>query len=210
MSHSMDPFDIGTWLSPSRKGELRTMVRNTLQENGCTPDYPELARYEYQLIFVYGTLKKNFLRNGLISTGQLCGSGFTDSDEFVMNNYDQSDNPFPVVFDYRGDSKGQIYGELYAVKSNTIPNLDFIESNGMAYKRRPVEVTVRITDPETKLKKDLRARAWMYIGVLDYWRSMIKNASLYQLDRFNPKGSAKKPYYIFTRDDAKPIGENSG
>lgn len=84
-------------------------------------------------VFVYGSLKKGFLNDGLLQDSEFCGSG-----ETAMNRYTMfSLGLYPAV---ALGGKDTIKGEVYFVDDWTLTELDLLEGNGTFYNRRPTLV----------------------------------------------------------------------
>ncbi len=94
-------------------------------------------------IFVYGTLKKGFGNNYLLSGSKFLGERKTIESKWDMINLGW----FPAVV----YGKNDIIGELYEVDELTLKNVDHLEGNGTFYTRELVSVS-NISDP-----------VWMYI-----------------------------------------------
>lgn len=84
------------------------------------------------LVFVYGTLKQNGSRNGVLRNSEFIANTRTKNPEF--NIQDQGSFPFM--------SKGQHYiaGEVYRIDATTLRTLDYIEGHPDFYLRQTTEV----------------------------------------------------------------------
>jgi gamma-glutamylcyclotransferase (GGCT)/AIG2-like uncharacterized protein YtfP len=80
-------------------------------------------------VFVYGSLKKNFHNNDLLSNAEFIGNGVTDSKYFMINL-----GNFPGVIS--GFSK--ISGEVYKINFEILQDLDILEGNGDFYQRHEI------------------------------------------------------------------------
>ena len=87
------------------------------------------------LVFVYGTLKKNKERGGLLT--DFVGDGFTSNLTLHLPN---DEFPFPFCIKEK-DGRG-CYGEVYNINDEELIFLDAIEGNGFLYERKEVEVTL--------------------------------------------------------------------
>ncbi|MBC8514609.1 gamma-glutamylcyclotransferase [bacterium] len=100
------------------------------------------ARRLLHKVFVYGSLKKGFINDGLLNDSQFVGKGETSLKKYTMFNL----GAFPAVALGGTDS---IKGEVYAVNGRTLAQLDRLEGNGHFYTRKPTRVGEEI--------------CWMYI-----------------------------------------------
>lgn len=82
-------------------------------------------------VFVYGSLKKNFHNNDLLSNAEFIGNGVTDSKYFMINL-----GNFPGVIS--GFSK--ISGEVYKINFEILQDLDILEGNGEFYQRHEIPI----------------------------------------------------------------------
>jgi len=89
--------------------------------------------FSKMLLFVYGTLKKNFWNNHLLQKSVFVGE-FLTQDKFCL----VVSNGLPFVLTNPKLSK--IKGEVYYIDSLTLKSIDNLERNGKWYTRRPVKV----------------------------------------------------------------------
>ena len=155
-----DPLDPALLES---QGYLIEEMEQIKEKGEYTPDFPLLLRKSHHYVFVYGTLKKSFRNHYFLGRSELVGCGYTKHDRFFMAR--DTLGCFPVAFfDNRPENRARIYGEVYQVVPNTIKTLDNLESNGKIYKRHPLEMQIVQRDG-----KEQTVRAWIYLGVKDYW-----------------------------------------
>jgi gamma-glutamylaminecyclotransferase len=112
-------------------------------------------------VFVYGTLKKGFGNNRLLTTSEFVGHATT------VGNFLMLDGGFPVVLEAADDgstSNRQVRGEVYEVDCATLKRLDRLESKGTMYDREIVHV--RVDGRAEKIEANI------YIGC-DQWRRHI-------------------------------------
>jgi gamma-glutamylcyclotransferase (GGCT)/AIG2-like uncharacterized protein YtfP len=175
--------------------DLVAGMRDISERGEYTSDYPLLSKKKSQLVFVYGTLKKSFRNHRTLgSDAKIEGVGFTKFNRFFLANYTKGG--FPVAFFNNSGveaSKAKIYGEVYSIHPDVMLDLDYLESNGIMFKRINLPVTVTQGDGSTQ-----DTYAWTYIGVKDYWSS--HQASLEPARLMKPNNGTD-PYYIFTLND---------
>jgi len=109
-------------------------------------------------VFVYGTLKRGYGNNQLLSTAEFIGSGQTAMPMLMLNA------GFPVAMLPQtpwNNRAAPIKGEVYEVDIETLKRLDRLESEGRMYLRDPVAVRM---DDGTNLY------AQMYRGNFAYWQ----------------------------------------
>ena len=149
----------------------RLYDRRLRMEN--TDDYHELRKCEEHLVFVYGTLKKGHPNHELLAKAKPLGVAQTCVGTFCMKN---NGGMFPVVTKKShsmfgntpvGDS-GRINGELYAVDTLTMIDLDRLEANGRMYNR--VKTWFWMRDQQAPVQGSMGVQAWMYLGDEDFWK----------------------------------------
>ena len=102
------------------------------------------------LVFVYGSLKKNFINHKVLDGAKFIGAGITLSTSFEMFSL----GSFPAVVHGRG--RYAICGELYKVNAECLRRIDYLESNGTLYTRQEKAIV--------NINRDGRIEdAWMYI-----------------------------------------------
>jgi gamma-glutamylcyclotransferase (GGCT)/AIG2-like uncharacterized protein YtfP len=89
------------------------------------------------------------------------------------------DGGYPVVLpDGHKSGAGKVRGELYRVDDETLSELDRLESNGVLYLRRVVDVMTN---------DDVSWSAWMYVGLRPaswfHSQSLIPRNNRYRLSR---------------------------
>lgn len=84
------------------------------------------------LVTVYGSLKKGFHNNFLLENQKFIGNVLT-KEKYCMYNAGK----FPIL---TKENKDHIKGELYSICSSTLYGLDYLEQNGVLYKREIIDV----------------------------------------------------------------------
>lgn len=203
MTTKQAPFTLGSKKTPvtdiypthefwESLGYLAEELKESIEEGNYTKDYPQLARRHSHLVFVYGTLKKGYRNHPFLGKGaKFKGYGYTSQDTFFMlrNSYSK----YPVAFyDAREEVKARLFGEVWEVAPETMRSLDYLESNGVSFKRMPIFVDLKIKDSKTE-----KIRVWSYLGMRDYWKD---RQEVLEPGR-KIKSMENKPYYIFTTAD---------
>lgn len=172
--------------------EVRDVIADIITTGMFTPDMPKLMEMSHHYVFVYGTLKKGFHNYKTIMGYDCVGVGFTDLEKFSMMKYTRGNFPVAMI-DPSEKTRGRIYGELYEIDAEGIRSLDYLESNGMAYRRMPLMINFYNKDKELRT-----TRAWTYIGLRDYWAR--RQEFLKPLKRHDPN-NGDAPYYLYSKAD---------
>ncbi len=90
------------------------------------------------LVFVYGSLKRNFGNHRFLVDSEFLGEFVTSDCKYLM----QSFGPFPGVafISSFNEEITKISGELYRVNQKTLDDLDDLEGNGFLYTRKLVSL----------------------------------------------------------------------
>lgn len=99
------------------------------------------------LVFVYGTLRKNLGWNHLLKNSEFISNAIT------KDSYAMYANSIPYVKE--SEKVSSIKGEIYLVNDETLKNLDSLENHPNWYFRKEIEVLTELN--ETKL-------AWIYFN----------------------------------------------
>ena len=103
------------------------------------------------LVFVYGTLKRGFSNNRLISGSKFVGEARTEG-KFALY---ESGIPFVI----EDEQVSQISGEVYEIDEKTLAQLDRLGGHPNWYCRKMVNISVNNKDPD-ELEKIIKA--WIY------------------------------------------------
>jgi len=116
-------------------------------------------------VFVYGTLKKGYGNNRLLSEQTFIGEGYTGG------FYDMINSGFPVLVP--NDNGMVVKGEVWEVDTkieDTLDNLDALEGEGVMYDRREVKVKMANSDDWVT--------CWIYIGNPKYWGRRMSDSNV--------------------------------
>ena len=102
-------------------------------------------------VFVYGTLKRGFSNNRLLSGSKLLGKARTEG-KFALY-----ESGIPFVIEH--EKVSQIAGEIYEVDKKTLSSLDRLEGHPAWYCRKMVDVSV---DAKERHEKEKTMQAWIY------------------------------------------------
>ena len=103
------------------------------------------------MVFVYGTLKRGFSNNRLLSGSKFLGEARTEG-KFALY---ESGIPFVIEI----ERVSQISGEVYEVDERTLALLDRLEGHPDWYCRKIVEVTINADACD---EADKTIQAWIY------------------------------------------------
>lgn len=175
---------------------IGSLVSGKVEDNYYTPDMPILYSQRRHLLFVYGTLKKGFIRHELLKLKKpmFVGDAWTQGDYYNME-YTNGASPYPVVLATHRNAGGKIHGEVYLVPPEAIVHCDFYESNGEYYDRK--KVTVDITNANNP-SVPLSTTAWMYEGNREHWSVVKSKQKLRQADALTRKKDGAK-YFTFMK-----------
>lgn len=175
---------------------IAQLMQAKVEDNYYSPDMPLLFSKHRHLLFVYGTLKKGFVRHGLLMTKKpvFVGDAWTVGEYFNML-YTNGKSPYPVVLPTHRNAGGKIHGEVYLVQPETLVQMDFYESQGVYYDR--IRARIEITNannPTTPLTTD----CWMYEGNREHWALVKTKQKLRQADTLTRKKDGKQ-YFTFMK-----------
>lgn len=147
------------------------ICQELLARKAISPDFSKLSFEDYVPVFVYGTLKSGGLRNDVLDGCPYLGEARTATSTFILKDFEGN---FPVAFsalDPRKNTDAKyIYGEVYAVPPRVLLELDMIESNGSMYQREEKFMFLMEQSYSTRHGSARPSiKAWMYLGVKDFW-----------------------------------------
>jgi len=210
-------------------------------ENIYTPDIWILRRYEFQLLFVYGTQMQGHPQHELINAhGAYAATAYTD-DRFTLWKKRLGRESYPVALEgseYLSDGHKaagykcpgwalpphtRVQGEIYAIETQQMIALDKHYQNTLEFKRKRVPLLIpyrilnkiegsgtpgiqsfineqfdikqQVVTTENKVKM---VRAWMYIGLPEFWTSQ-SNHLFSPVQVYTPRLGWLGDYYSFTR-----------
>lgn len=203
MSLAKDPLSIELMQAASIQGKAaRPLIASMLETNQCTPDMARLNGYNGHLVFTYGTLQRGHVRNHtLASKGQFISEAVTTSEFTFWETQGRMLERFPVMMYDTNNSlyAGYVRGEVWWVSTDTIRDMDAIESNGYMYHRVPVGIqfTSKPTDKEYQYLS--QHYAYAYIGSQAYWCEMLRLGAIKTVGRPNAR-KEKKQFLYFTKE----------
>ena len=121
------------------------------------------------LLFTYGTLKKGHVRHDVLEMYQskFLFEGWTERSDLILHRTHGGRNSFPVPLP---SSKGYpIYGEVYEITEQLIPQLDRIEAVGHLYTRELLRIRPNANGSIVQ--------AWCYLGIPETWRENRQDMS---------------------------------
>jgi gamma-glutamylaminecyclotransferase len=132
------------------ENELKTILEE-LQIDESLPEYQPETKHR---LFVYGTLKRGFGNNPLLSRATFLTPAQTADNSFMMFDF----GGVPGVRELSEGGEYAIFGEIYEIDGIDLLNCDILENNGHIYKRKLFNLAGQ-EDP-----------AWMYALQLDPYR----------------------------------------
>lgn len=161
-----------------------------------SPDLGYLEQYEFQLLFCPDDTRLGYQRYGLIEEGVPLGTAYTQ-DTFSYWVQDIAGDRTPIPMRQEGQPAVRYFppalkvkGEVHAIRPWQFRNLDDYKRNRHVFRRQRVNVLVpyrlRTTD-DRSIPQSLKGkgycfeypekvfvlRAWMYIGIPDYWDNLF-------------------------------------
>lgn len=174
-------------------GDLISGMNDVNDYGQFTKDFPLLREKTHIDVFVYGTLRKNFSNHRQLGPkAELLGVGHTAYDRFILANNIKAG--FPVAYFHSDPTyRAHIYGEVYRINVDQILQLDYLESNGIMFKRHFLPINIVQSNGSIQ-----NHRAWIYLGVKEFWKD---RQQALELGRFIKPNNGSAPYYIFTQAD---------
>lgn len=148
-----------------------------------SPDIPFLYARRYHTVFVYDSFKRGFENHVDIERSIYRGEAETLSNNFVL--YERNGLGYATLSPFKQD-RGQIRGELYTVRTETLIDLDTVVSNTVHYNRIRVNVLLpfrRIKDGGIAMDSKYQRRpfeAWMYIASPDATQLLKKEPGIFK------------------------------
>lgn len=207
-------------------------IAEASSQNPLTPDAWVLSRFQYQLLFVYGTQMRGHPQHELVMNhGAYAATAYTDG-KFSLWKKRLGHESYPIALegsgwrrpDWARPPHERVQGELYAIQTQQLIELDKHFQNTLEFKRKRVPLVLPyrelFTVPGTPLQQAIDAslgldtkdqvvttetkvhlvKAWMYIGCSEYWDEQLEHmfapVAIYQ-----PKIGWLGDYYSFTRTE---------
>ena len=118
------------------KYKSRTQQSNTSEWTGKDNKNTDPKKEDKVRVFVYGTLKRGYTNNRLISNATFIGKAKTVSNWIMIGNH----LAFPYVLRRDHENGSQIKGEVYEVDQEGLKKLDLLEGVPSHYTREKVYV----------------------------------------------------------------------
>lgn len=182
--------DVGPHYDGGGKSFLTTELLE--RDNLWTPDFLELKKLSYHVVFVYGTLKSGGRLHEYLDGCPCLGDAYIATPSLVMREA----KGFPVAFvadenDRRNHQAAHVYGELYVVPAHVILELDKLEDNGNMFDRELRYVfCVDQKYSTNKGAKNVAIKAMTYLGNKEYWDGI-------PLGKLAQKKSGEKYFYEY-------------
>ena len=177
-----------------------------------TPDIAALERRSHHLLFVYDETLRDHPRKDILQDCEELCTAFTTED-FALWKFKLGIESYPIALEneFKTVRSAKIKGKLYKVYSSKFLELDLHKVNGVEFTR--LRTTLRVpyhyrgwtewykehgkAVPPPKQEQTLRA--WMYVGISDYWHPLLDAGANFGLVRcFRPNKYFKHDYYCYT------------
>lgn len=207
--------------------EMDVSMRDTL----WSPDLYMLEQYKWQLLFVPDEVQRGFPSYDMIAESVFRGHAWTRHPfEFWLKELGDDSYPIPMETKNRVEAvsryfppPAKIKGEVHMIRPYQFAELDKYKLNGVKFFRRRIPLLFPYTQLLLKDNVDERnvplplalrgkkgtkspeiiyiMRAWMYIGVPEFWRPLLKLGSNYSIVKHYESKSRSwaRPYYQFRR-----------
>lgn len=178
-----------------------------------TPDLWNMERRQLQLLFVYDEMMQGHHGHDLIKEHSVSLAAAYTEDKFILwrKNLGKKSYPIPLVKKYLSVPSARIKGQLYGILPPQFKELDKHKLNGVSFIRVRVNIQIpyrrivkmREEQGTVKLDEEIqRVRAWMYIGVPNYWDDQIDSGFLYSPTQiYHPNREWLDKYYYFSQKE---------
>lgn len=191
------------------------------QTENLTPDFLWLEKHPFCLLFVYDEMMLNRRQYKLIGEDSVnMGHALTADRNWTLWKKRLGEETFPIpllgeaakgIKTAPGIGLGRIKGELHAVRPHLFwEKLDSQYLNGVEFKRERVKLLRPYHLQQDGGTMDCNefvasTRAWMYVGINDYWVPQLDAGYAYQpVGMYSPRvkwvdGHEMGNYYSYTR-----------
>lgn len=209
--------------------EIMDLLHEDHRRLQFTPDYYLISQKKSHLVFIHDDMMQLQPNHSKVVEGSLSGFyplsyGYT-SRRFSFIKKELGLKSFPIALELRDTEElpmfmadsYRIRGEIYAVRPQTLIELDTHRQNGVQFQRRRVNINVGFrklrqahwVDANAKDRYALNldreemcsSECWMYVGREDYWKDQLhagffdfKQVDIIQEDRL-----WLKEYYQYSR-----------
>jgi gamma-glutamylcyclotransferase (GGCT)/AIG2-like uncharacterized protein YtfP len=183
---------------------IHKFVQSRLDDSFYSQDSAALFKKKWHPLFVYGSLKRGFIRNNALEGSYFLGSAFTRNTGWTMYQM-KGRHSFPMIFTPAGnDIPGSVFGEVYLVPPYKIKMLDLIESNGILYSRQ-----YRTVDFHTRQGDQIVMAVWMYLSERKTWQKAIDLGTCVPCETFQRKDKPGFKYYLYKKDNECPVAQSA-
>jgi hypothetical protein len=194
-----------------------SLLANQRDGQQFTPDIWKLEKYEYQLLFLCDDLMSRHPNHELIKdyiVPELAVPAFTAEGWWSLWRTKNGKDSYsiPLVNNLRRVMSRRILGQIVAIRPYMFIDLDKLKVNGVLFKRirssflvpyrKKIDTRIgeMITDEFTQL-----IRAWMYVGVSEYWNKELSDYSFRLVRNYEPRKRDGSwwpgSYYYFSVND---------
>jgi hypothetical protein len=196
------------------------------EETRYTPDVAKLEEFEYQLYFACDETQRGHSRHEILDGEYKC-PGFTQQSFNYWYPETPWDPAVPMeTTNFINPLKGlppiaKIKGEIHKIRPQSIIQLDSEKQNGVQFRRKKVRIIVPyralkwvhdvnhipddveyVADNGLGLTRERVCviRAWMYVGIPEYWDKLLNSYSFHAVDTYEAKNRRwLKEYYVLRR-----------
>lgn len=186
-----------------------------------TPDLSFLERKEFQLVFIPDEMQLGFPQHEIIAGHcHQRGAGFT-AHLFTAGHTRNPIRFVPLIKTFSTSPLGRIHGQLFAVRPYRFPDMDEYKQNRTQFMRIRVPIIFPFREkskPDPNLldstalfgqsepqvlseTKYVKVRAWMYIGMPQFWNDIISDYSFKFSNLITPRVMKLGEYFRFSKLD---------
>lgn len=197
------------------------------EETRYTPDIAVIEQFEWQWYFACDETQVGHLKHSLLGECEYGCPGFTQQSFNYWSPETPFVSPIPLeASGWKNPVPGwpeiaKIKGQLLKVRPQGLINLDEYRENGVQYLRKKVRIIVpyralkRISDHPDLSTEDIEQeiaglgltfervcviRAWMYVGIPEYWDKLISTFDYKSVQTYQAKNRQWcKTYYQLRR-----------
>lgn len=219
-------------VSPSFHQPDADWIANASQTCPHTPDLWWLERRKHQLLFVYGTQMRGHPQHELVMNhGAYAAATYTEG-KFTLWKKQLGKESFPIALqgsgwrvpDWKKPPHSRVQGELYAIETAQLIELDKHYQNTLEFDRQRVPLVLPYRNlhriPGTELQRQIEeslgmeardqvvttetktqlVNAWMYIGKPEYWDDQLSHF-FSPVTTYTPRVAWLGDYASFTKEE---------
>lgn len=188
-------------------------IKQANEEAALTPDIWRIERYKTQLLFVCDEMQSNCHHHPLLCSQAKSCVAFSDT-TFSMwkKRMGKESTAIPLRLEFqsgmaqRSVSLEHVKGEIHQIPPRHFIELDKIKQNGVQFRR--VRTSFLVPHTTTRWSKQTgtfkektldRVKAWMYIGIPEYWNDQIDEGFMFKtVQKYAARNPMIERYYCFS------------